>query len=225
MKQKYKEFVTIVLIYNARHYTKKSVDNIYMEKFGRYRLIDNQISSIDKIFREYEIIISVSSPASDLNYHIKSKHGDKNIRIVENLNRDSNSCEDIRLCLHNSHNSKIMLVDGRIVLDSKLLSRLDFSESFAIISDQKNNSLEIGANVSSGDVCFFCYGARHAWAEIVFLSGYNTLLDLERIVSKEEYKNRFLFEAINVLIDKHKIKAKRKKTAITKIKNLKIHKR
>ena len=65
------------------------------------------------------------------------------------------------------------------------------------------------------------------WAEILYLNNQETIDNFYKIVSHPEYKNKFMFEAINDLVRKSDIKVQDNVThrPIRKIDNIKILRR
>ena len=78
--------------------------------------------------------------------------------------------------------------------------------------------------VSLKSVEYFCYGASKGWSEIIFLKGDDTIECLRRIISTENYRTKFVFEALNELIKiKKNIYAVKNRAKIQKINNIKIY--
>jgi len=222
--RKYEEFITIVLLHDQTINRMKRHSPTLFIDVGEQKLIDKQISAINKKFTNYELIISVGSSTSSVYSYIMDKYKNSTIRIVENKEyEDTNSCESARLCLHNTFNDKILFIDGSLLFEPKIFTGLDFSNSFAIINEYSDESLEIGVNANEESIEFFCYGANQPWSEIIFFNGKKTILDLEKILSDKSFRKKFLFEAVNKMTPKHNIKPKSNTGPVMKIKNIKTY--
>ena len=102
-----KDFISVVLLCDSPGYRMKSYGPIPLITINNQRLIDIQISIIESAFPNCEIILCLGFDAEKIYKYIRSKHSDKNIRIVENQLYDiSNSCESLRLSLNNIYNEK-----------------------------------------------------------------------------------------------------------------------
>ena len=192
--KKYDEFITFVLLHGQSIQRFKKSEPACFAKIGRQYLIDKQILAIDRKFNNYEIIVSLGNCSDILHEHIIKNHSNKQIRIIENKNYETtNSCETARLCLNNTTNDKLCIMDGNLFFESKIFDGCDFSNSFAMLNDKEEESLEIRANTNNKEIKFFCYGANKPWCEIVFMNGKNIIYDLHNILkSKKEVLKTFL---------------------------------
>jgi CTP:phosphocholine cytidylyltransferase-like protein len=202
--KKYEDFVTIILLHDQPCPKKRT--NASFDSHSIF-LIDQQVSAIHKKFSNYEIIICTGFISTSFNLHIKNKYKKFNVRVIENKDFETcNSCESVRLCLQNTNNSKIFIINGKILFDYKIFNNLDLSEAFAISSSNKEYNLDVGLNVDGDkNVAHFSYGAKKHWTEILFLSNHGIIKDLENILINSIFRKKFLFEAINEIIPKNKI--------------------
>lgn len=205
--KKYQEFVTIILLHDQPVNKKRSFSSIEACDASNTVLLEHQISAIHKKFAKYEIIVCTNFISSTANIYIKNKYKRFNVRIIENKDFDTcNSCESTRLCLQNTSNDKIFIINGKIFFDYKIFNNLDLSETFAISSSNKEYNLDVGLNVDGEkNISYFSYGAKKQWTEILFLNNRKIIQDLEKILVNSIFKKKFLFEAINEIIPKHKI--------------------
>ena len=130
--------VSIALISDTPGYRMKSYGPAALLPItARYRLIDVQISSINKVFSQAEIVLCVGFEADKITRYIKSKYKNLDIRIVENqLFSETNSCEALRLCLNNINNKKLFLMNGNLLFDYKTLRNDNMQHSCIFIEDQ-----------------------------------------------------------------------------------------
>ena len=222
--RKYDEFITFVLLHGQSIQRLKKNEPACFAKIGRQFLIDRQIAAIDRKFNNYEIIVSLGYCSDVLHEHISKNHSSKAIRIVENINYETtNSCETARLCINNISNDRICFMYGNLFFESKIFDGCDFYNSFAMLNDQEEESLEVRVNTNDHIIKFFCYGASKPWCEIVFINGKNIVYDLHRVLKTKSFRKKFFFEAMNEVIRTHIISGKINKRNVAKIKNIKTY--
>lgn len=218
---------TIVLLCDSPGYRMKSYGPPCLINMGASnKLIDLQISAICQSFKRFEIIVCVGFDAEKICKHIRLQYKDINIRIVENqLFNNSNSCESARLAINNTINDNIIICDGNLLLNVNILSLIDRSHSCAIVETNPCKNLEIGINVDeNNNVQHFSFGAYYKWSEIVFLHDSDTVESFRRIIGMVEYKNKFVFEALNELIKtKLELKCLQNTYSVKKINNVKTY--
>lgn len=222
---KIKDFVSIIILHDYVKPKTRIYDPIALLSINNDKLIDKQIASIKHVFENFEIIISAGAYANQIYSYISSKYRGLNIRIVENANfNNSNTCENARMCIHNTLNDRILIIDSRLLLPKDIFAKISFDNSFAMTSDKNNDSLEIGFNINeANNIEYFTYGAKEQWSEIIYIHGKKAIMDLYEMLNNDEYKNKFLFEAFNVLVQKHAFAKVKHKSKVTKIKNLKTY--
>ena len=190
-------------------------------------LIDCQIRSVMSVFKNCEIIICAGADALKLHGHIRSNHANKNIRIVENqIFKNSNSCESLRLCLNNTMNTNVFIVCGDVLFTPKDVTGIKHKGSFIVSqSNLAGCNFEIGASfVNYNDVRNLQFGIENlTWSEIAYVSGEAEIYELKRFLSSIESKNKFVFEGINHLIKRgYKFKSfETKWSGMVKINNAK----
>ena len=93
-----------------------------------------------------------------------------------------------------------------------------------------NNTLNDKILVCNGEIIIqehqnLCYGMPNKWCEVIFFNNSLIIEFTRKLVSNLEYKNKFIFEAINdILKSKHKIKAvANKQKHILKLDNIKTY--
>lgn len=220
------DLISIVLLCDSPGYRMKSYGPTPLISINGKKLIDLQIEIINKTFNNNEIIVCAGFEIDRIVKYIKSKHRNSNIRIVENqLYNNSNSCEALRISINNTFNDKILICDGSLLINYKCLSLIDTNSCCALIEKTPSNNLEIGVNVDENNsVQHFSYGAHSIWSEIFFMNNENIIDECRKIIQSIDYKNKFIFEAINeLIINKHKIKAIQNKNSIEKINDIKTY--
>jgi choline kinase len=220
------DLISIVLLCDSPGYRMKSYGPTSLISINGKKLIDLQIEIINRTFSNNEIIICAGFEIDRIIKYIKSKHRNSNIRIVENqLYNNSNSCEALRIAINNTFNDKVLIFDGSLLINHKCLSLIDTNTCCILIEKTPSNNLDVGVNVDeNSNVQHFSYGAHNIWSEIWFMNNENIIDECRKIVQSIDYKNKFIFEAINeLLISKYNIKAIQNKNTIEKINDIKTY--
>jgi len=223
-----KDFVTIVLFSENHGYRMKSYGPVSLIKIGDRTILEMQIDAIKACFLNFEVIVCSGFETQKTVNFIKEKFSEVNIRVVENqVHFNTNCCESARLCLNNTNNDKILFCSGFNLIQPEHFKKLDLSASS--IFTQKNNddmTYEINAITNDGVVEQLSLGLkRNYWTEMFYLSDKDIVKSFYNTLSNPEYKNRFLFEALNDTSKRFPIKNVRVDTPIRKINNIKTFKR
>jgi choline kinase len=218
--------ITIILLYNNDGYRMKSYGPLPLLSISDKKLIDIQLSTIQKHFNNAEILVCVNGYSDKIYKYIKTYYYHLNIRIIENqLFENTNSCESIRLCLNNTMNSKVLICSGDLILNDSL-SLIDKNKTCILIESDPCDNLDIGVNIDEKNQAqHFSFGANRLWSEILFLQNENDLDSIKKIItSKNSNKNKFLFEILNEFIkNKNNISCILNKQQIKKINNIKTY--
>lgn len=224
------DLVSVILLSENHGYRMKSYGPISLVKVGEKSLLERQIESIQATFLNFEIILCSGFETEKIVNFIKDKYANINIRVVENqVHYNSNCCESTRLCINNTTNNKILLCGGSVLIDPAHLAMIDLSQSSIMTQNEsESSSFEVGviANQKS-KLEHLSLGVKfNYWTELVYLANEKIIRAIYAIVSNPEYKNRFVFEAINELSSKHDIRVvNNSQTPLRKIDNLKTLKR
>jgi len=220
--QSYDDPTTFIILCDLPGYRMKSYGPCCLLEIGREKLIDHQISIIKSVFNNVEIILCLGFESEyTIKYllHNKNKH---HIKIIENQLYDKYySCESLRLALNITNHSNLFILDGSLLISKDIFKNLSF-ENNLLFSQQQNDDFEISFNVNENKIIeHISYGATIPWTEILFINSAH-INEFKRILSTGNFKNKFIFEAINELI-KHNIEFKPHKTKhnIKKINNIK----
>jgi hypothetical protein len=221
------DFISIILLCDFPGYRMKSYGLTCLIDINKYyKLIDYQLALINKYFTNCEIIICSGFDADKLQKYITQRYTNKNLRLVENqVFEKTGPCESIRLALNNIANDKVIVLDSNLIFEEKLFDEFISNTSYIFLSEKSGKELEIGVNLNeSGNVEYFSYGGHRQWSEIVYLHDKDIIEAFRRIVNNKDYRNKFIFEALNELV-KHnfKIGYKNKVVKINKVNNIKIY--
>ena len=200
------DFVTIIFFSENHGYRMKSYGPVSMIKMGSKTILETP---------------------KTVNY-IKDKFPDINIRVVENqVHFNSNCCESARLCLNNTSNNKVLLCSGSNLLEPHHLKDLDLDCSFVLTQEKNEDSgFEINVISDNGVLEQLSIGLKNNfWTEVLYLADDKIIKALYNVLSDPEYKNKFIFEALNDIAPKYDIKDVKLDSPIKKINNIKIFKR
>ena len=222
-------FVSIVLFSENHGYRMKSYGPISLMKIEGKALIRRQVEAIKATFKNFEIILCSGFETQRTVEFVKNNFSEVNIRVVENqIHFNSNCCESARLCLHNTNNSKILMCNGALLLTSDMLRSIDYSKSTVLCQEKDEyKNFEVGVIDNGGTLESMAVGIKtKVWNEVVYLSNKRIINSLYATVSNPEYKNRFLFEAINVVLKDNKMMTtEMQDSPAIKIQNIKTLKR
>jgi len=188
------------------------------------KLIDIQIKEIAKYFKNYEIILCTGFESDKITKYIKTKYKGLNIRTVENQYYEhTNSCETLRLALNNINNDNIFILDGNLIFDGKIfLNKINKSY---ILFETNNHTLEVGININEdGYTEHVGFGASNYWSEILCMNEQSVINAFSKHLSSGSFKKKFIFEALNSLINnKVNIAALKNKKSVYKIQGVKYY--
>jgi hypothetical protein len=223
LKKNKKHFITVILLSENHGYRMKSKGAIPLVDINGVTLLDRQINAIKAVFQNFEIILCCGYDAGAVFQHVKEKYTALNIRIVENqVYENSNCCESARLAINNTLNNKIILCSGSVLLLAEHLRAIDLDQSSILIqpASKKLEDFNIGVVSQDEKVKNMSLGVKEKkWLELCYLSVKNDVAAFHSIVESIEFKNKFLFEAINEFIKSKSLTV----TEVEKIKSYKIH--
>ena len=224
------DLVSVILLSENHGYRMKSYGPISLIKVGDKSLLERQVESIEAAFLNFEIILCSGFETEKIVNFIKDKCTDTNIRVVENqVHYNSNCCESTRLCINNTTNNKILLCGGSVLIEPPHLAMIDLNQSAVVTQDEDaDSSFEIGVIFNDNNrLENLSLGVRsNYWTELIYLSNEKIIKAIHSIISNPEYKNRFVFEAINALSGKYNIRViSNSQTPLRKIDNIKTLKR
>lgn len=222
-------FVSVVLFGENHGYRMKSYGPISLMKIEGKTLIQRQIEAIKATFKHFEVILCSGFETQKTVEFVKTNFADVNIRVVENqVHFNSNCCESARLCLQNINNDKVLLCNGALLINSQILSEIDYSKS-SIICQTKDDygNFDVGVIGNDDYLESLSVGIKsNVWSEVIYLANKKAINSMYNTVSNPEYKNRFLFEAVNVILRNNRVLVKTLNDhQIVKIQNIKTLKR
>lgn len=222
------ELITVVLLSENHGHRMKSYGPISLIKLGNKTLLEKQIETIKSTFANFEIIICSGFETAKTVGFIKSKFSELNIRIVENqMHYNSNCCESVRLSLNNTMNNRVLICSGGVLITPGHLTAIDYNNNCILMQNESQDSnFEIGVIENNNLLENFSIGVKNKyWSEIFYLNGEKNISYFLSIVSDPDYKNRFIFEALNEFNKKFQLKTIRTQKPPVKIDNIKTLKR
>ena len=225
IKDKKTDFISIIILSENYGYRMKSYGPMSLLQIENTSLIEKQIRVIKSYFINYEIILCCGFETKKTVDFIKNKFPNENIRIIENqVYSNSNSCESARLCLNNTMNHRVLLLHGDLVISTDMFSQLDFKQNSILVQDDNTyKNFIVSAIENNSNLNNFCLGGKnHFWTDCLYLNDNDSVSRLSSIINNPDYKNKFLFEALNDLVKTTKIKiCKNKNKPVYKINNIK----
>jgi hypothetical protein len=224
-KKKRADFISIVLLSENYGYRMKSYGPMSLLKIDKSSLIEQQINVIKSFFINYEVIVCCGFEAKKTIDYLKSNFKNENVRIIENqVYSNSNSCESARLCLNNTMNHRVLILHGDLVITHSMLNQIDFNTDCILTQDDnkyKNYCISVIQN--NKDLKNMCVGGKsNFWADCLYLENEESISRFSNILNNIEFKNKFLFEAINELLKTTPIQVCRNEgRSIFKINNIK----
>jgi len=226
----FNDLVSVVLFSENHGYRMKSYGPISLMKIGGKTLIERQVDCIKSTFKNFEIILCSGFETQRIVEFVKDNFASINIRVVENqMHFNSNCCESARLCLANISNDKILFCNGGALINPEILRSIDYRYSTVLCQPENDHKdFDIGAIVDNGkQLVSFGLGVKfNLWTEIFYICKKKYLKELYSTTSSPDYKNKFMFEAINELAKTHPIVVKvNESKPVVKVNNLKTLKR
>ena len=196
------DLVSFIIISDTPAHRMKSYGPAPLLTIKKRKLIDYQISAIYDSFSNPEIIVCVGFESGKVIEYIKTSYPDINIRIVENqFFETTNSCESLRLCLNNTSNDKIFILNGSLLFKPSTVRLCDVSSHCVYIEKNPEKEFEVGVNIGeNNNAVHFSYGACKHWSEMIYINDRDSIDYLRLVTSSDSFKNKFIFEAINELI-------------------------
>ena len=168
-------------------------------KVGSKTLLEHQISVLNNVFSQPEIIVGLGVEANK----IIKKLG-FSVRYVENqLYEITGSAETMRLILNNSDADNILFFHGDLYFGQDLLQDLDYGKSFVLASHQVMQDREVGVTKVKNKATIFSHGLDLKWCQVIYLCGKELkLLRQAFIKHSEDVKKMLTFEVLNLIINK-----------------------
>lgn len=224
-KNSSKEFITFIILGENHGHRMKSYGPVSLVRVGDKTILEKQIETIKSCFLNYEIIVCAGFESKKITSFVKLNFKNYRIRIVENqVHFNSNCCESARLCINNTMNNKLMIINGGVFMNQEHFRLIKYEDSCIITQDSNSGgNLEVSAISHNNSLESLCLGIKNNyWAEVLYLPNENTINKFYNIVSNIDFKNKFMFEAINELSQKSRINVcKNTHNNIIKINDLK----
>jgi choline kinase len=159
-------------------------------------IIDNQLRIINRIFRNYRVVLVCGFQAEKL-----MNSTPEEIIKVENPNfEDTNVVRSIGVGLRATVSQHVLIVYGDLVFNNNALNA-KFDESCLILDQsQSMSNEEVGCITNNNIVESLCYDLPQKWGQIVYLQGKELTL-MKQYCYNRVFGKTFGFEAINEVIN------------------------
>lgn len=224
------EKLTFILLAENYGHRMKSYGPVSLIKIGDKSLIEHQIDAIKSVFIDFEIILCSGFETQKVYQFLQNVlPADFPIRIVENqIYYHSNCCEGLRLCLNNTRNNKIVICGGGVLFTVDYLRCLNVKKSSILYqADDKDSGFDVGVIDADSRLESLALAVDNkVWTDLIYITGEPFVRSFYNLISRPEFKNKFLFEAINSWRAKNNIwTCENTGPKITKVDNIKILKR
>ena len=191
--------ITIIILaanigYGMKSYGPKTLFNIN----DKETLLEYQINLLQTTFVNSDIILVVGFMADRI-----IRKCPPGIRIIENqLYETTNEVEQIRLALNCTLTDNVLIIKDDIIFNQETLNSITRNKA-CLIYDSKNQIDEdnIGLTVVNDQATIFAYGASNRWCHIIYLTQKEIKI-LKSICSKRNIEKLYLFEVLNILLEK-----------------------
>lgn len=188
--------VGVIILAEEMGYRMKSYGPKCLIETKTGTILSDQIKIINRIFHNPDIVILAGFEADKI-----VKKSPKGVRIVENqLYKETNSVEGLRLCFNNIDNNSVLILSGDLIFNEHALNSIS-SEGSCVVIDSKNrlSDDEIGVSTSKNRVLNFAYGLDSKWCGIVFLQGEE--LEMAKKFCVRDKSKMCSFEVLNYIIN------------------------
>lgn len=164
-----------------------------------YTILDYQIQYIKKFYKNVPIHILSGFDNDKIQKKIKPH---ENITIYFNPNYEtSNQAESLLSHIKQSKTTNCLVINNGVLLKEKLT--INHSYSCVYTLKKYKNGFNIGINNTnnlSNNISYLFYGLPIQWSECVFLN-HIAIQSIIELSENFKFKNLFLFELLNKLID------------------------
>lgn len=155
--------------------------------------LENHILFIERNFKNIEWYITAGFEADRV-----IKKSPQNMHVIENMDyKNTNEAEEVRLVINASKSEHILFLLSYKLFDDTIKNIT--SQGSCIIFSKETK--DIGVTVNNGIVENFSYGINNQWLGQVYLAP-KELRIAKNILKDRTRQNIYLFELINLIIDK-----------------------
>jgi len=169
---------------------------LYKDYYGK-PIVENQIKTIQSVLPNAEIILVVGFLSEKI-----LKYKQNGVRIVENqLYQTHNDTEDIRLALNNTSKENIITISADVVFNKYCITNI--LEKPCLVYDSKHqlHDSQMGLTVVDNQVTNINFDIHKKWCHISYFEKRH-LSKLYQLCNSE-HRSKYLFELINIMIDKN----------------------
>lgn len=202
-KNNAQEKISIILLSSNISYGMRTFGPKPLFKINNKFLVEHQTDIIKSVIPNSEIILTIGYEA----HKIIKKHF-AHIRIVENqLFATTNEVEQLRLSINNIETDRVIIIAGSLFLDELLLKlTLDNPNSIIYNNQSRNSTNEVGVTVVDSYATIFAYDIKTKWYPIFYFKD-RYLKYFKQLCDNRDHGRLFMFEILNLLLNKVKLKA------------------
>jgi hypothetical protein len=167
-------------------------------------ILDFQISELKKINKNIKIFIATGFESEKIK-KISQKYS--NVTIIENTAYEtSNQAKCLSLFTNEYESHNLLVVSNGILFKNNALQIVSNDVSKIFVIDKPKNNFTIGCNTGQS-VNYLFYDLPIPWSECIFLDR-QAIESLRDIIIKHNINQLYLFEIINLMIDKYHVSFK-----------------
>lgn len=194
------EDISIIVLASNPSYRMKSYGPKSLIKINKNTtLLEYQFNVTKQKFPKSDFVV-VTGPETDKIVRSKSRE----IRLIENQIYDStNETEQVRLALNNIITNNALIIIGDIYFDFKTLLDIRCDQSSLIVDTSKMlSSNNVGITIIDKKATIMGFGIQPIWGQMIYLTE-RELKYFKLICDNRERAKTYLFESINVLLQKY----------------------
>ncbi len=165
------------------------------------RLIDHQYRVIkENVAHEHEIIFVGGFKHDRIMRHTRGM----DIRHVHNeRHADTNVVDSLRIGLDAAKFDTVVIIYGDLYFTHGTIDNIDYDNTSLLCNSTEGwmPDKEVGCTIDNGRVEHILYDLDNKWAQVGTFVG-RELASLKKMVGQEKYRNYFLFEIMNKMIDR-----------------------
>jgi len=162
-----------------------------------YTIFQHQYDTIKRYYPNAEVVYVGGFESKKIETFIKKNY--KDVSYINNTDYESTSDGHSIYLTKNYLTTDTLIVFGYTIFDQKLFNRFDTSLGTQIVITP-NNKKHIGCIINRNQIDNISFDLPNYIDDIYYLSTADAKI-LQNIISDSQYRNYFLFELINKLID------------------------
>ena len=158
-------------------------------------VISHQLTVINKVLKQTDIVLITGFESK----RVTARTPDNITKLYNEDYTQTNISHSVRMGLDSVNTNNVVIIPGNLVFNQSALST-SFNESM-VIMDLPDKQGGVGCVSNNNQLEHMIYDIPNKWSQIAYFTGRELEL-LRDIVSQDKYKMFFMFEIINMIINK-----------------------